>query len=194
MRKRIANLTSNIFNPLLIGLILILLVSFEATASVFDAIKWSLILTALSILPIFLFAVYLVQRNRLDSIFTNVRKQRTKMYALAVILASVGWAILLYLKAPLTLLALFAAGFSASVIFMCVNLWWKISLHTAFIAAAVTILFILYGFISTASIVLVPLGAWARIELEHHSLAQVTTGALLATLILVVVFYLSGLI
>ena len=194
MRKQIANLTSNIFNPFLIGLALILLVSFEATASVFDALKWSLILITLSILPTFLFAIYLVRRNKLDSILANVRKQRTKLYALAVILVGINCIILLSLKAPLILLALSVAGFSVSVVFMCVNLRWKISLHTAFITGAVTVLFILYGFMSMASIVLIPLVAWARIELGSHSLAQIVAGALLATSILVVVFYLFGLI
>ncbi len=194
MAKRIAHLTSNILSPFLVGLVLILLVSFETTASVFDAIKWSLTLTALTILPIFLFSVYLVRRNRLDSVFANVRKQRTKIYALAVVLTGVGCIILLSLKAPLILLALFIAGFAAIALFMCVNLWWKISLHTAFITAAVTVLLILYGFMAAASIVLIPLVAWARIELEHHSLAQAITGALLAASILVIVFYLFGLI
>ena len=194
MRKRIANLTSNLLSPFWIGLVLIPIVSFQAAASVSDAIKWWLILTALSILPIFLFAVYLARRNRLDSAFANVGKRRTRIYALGVILAAVSCIILLSLEAPLILLALVVAGFSATVIFMCVNLRWKISLHTAVITAAVTVLFILYGFMSTASIVLIPLVAWARIELGHHSLAQVVTGALLAVSILVVVFYLFGLI
>ena len=80
------------------------------------------------------------------------------------------------------------------MIFLCVNLRWKISLHTAVITAAVTLLFILYGFMAAASIVLIPLVAWARIELGHHTPAQVVTGALLAASILVVVFYLFGLI
>lgn len=171
-----------------------MVVSFEVTVSVVDAIKWSLILTALSILPIFLFSVYLVQHNRLDIVFANVRQQRTRIYALTVILAGVSCIILLFLKVPLILLALFVAAFSANVIFMGVNFWWKISLHTAFTTAAVTVLFILYGFMATASIVLVLLVAWARIKLEHHSLAQVITAALLSTSILVVVFYLFSLI
>jgi membrane-associated phospholipid phosphatase len=194
MRKRIANLTSNIFNPFLIGLVLIPLVSFEVTDSVFEAIKWSLILTALSILPIFLLTYYMVRRNRLDSVFASMRKQRTKIYAIAAILAGVNCIILLSLEAPLTLLALCVAGFSATAVFMCINLRWKVSLHTAVITAAVTVLFILYGFASTASIVLIPLVAWARIELEHHSPAQAITGTLLSPLILVAVFCLFGLI
>jgi len=40
----------------------------------------------------------------------------------------------------------------------------------------------------------VPLTAWARIELGQHSPAQVISGALLATLIAVTVFYLFGLL
>ena len=194
MRKRIASLLSNIFNPFLIGLVVILLVSFEATGSVFDAIKWLLFLTILSILPIYLFVVYLVRHRRLDSVFTIVRKQRTKIYVLAVILMSVNCILLYSLDAPLMLLALYVTFFSANVIFMCVNLWWKISLHTAFVTAVVAVLIIIYGSLAAVSIVLIPLVAWARIELEHHSLAQAVTGGILATSILVTVFYLFGLI
>ncbi|MFC1906305.1 hypothetical protein ACFLV9_00465 [Chloroflexota bacterium] len=47
---------------------------------------------------------------------------------------------------------------------------------------------------ATIIVVLVPLIVWARIELKHHSLAQTVAGALLATLIVVVVFYLFGLV
>lgn len=194
MIKRIANLTSIIFSPFLVGLALILLVSFESTASILDAIKWSLILIALSILPIYLVVVYLVRSNKLDGILGSIRQQRSKIYALAAILAGIGCIILFYLKAPLIMLALFATGFFGTAIFMGINLWWKISLHTAFIAASVTLLVILYGFMAAVAIVLIPLVAWSRLELESHSPAQLVAGALLATSILVVVFYLFGLI
>jgi len=194
VKKRIANLTSHVFSPFLIALALILLVSFEATICVSDAIKWSLVPTALNILPIFLFAVYLVRHNRLDSIFANVRKQRTVIYVLAVVFTSVSCITLLALKAPLMLLALCVAGFSGIAVFTCINLWWKISLHTAFVTAGITLLFILYGSVSTVSILLIPLVVWSRMELEHHSLAQAVTGALLGTSIIVAVFYLFDLI
>ena len=192
MRKRIANLTSNILNPFLVSLVVILLLSFKATSSVLDALKWSLILIAISILPVYLVIVYLVRSERVEGFFISVRKQRTKIYLLAGACAGVGCAILPYWGAPLTLVATFVAGLSAAVVFMCINLRWKISLHTAFVAASVTVLVILYGWIAAVTVVLVPLIAWARIGLEHHSLAQVATGALLAALIVVVVFYLFG--
>lgn len=189
MRKRIARQITNIFNPFLVGLALILLVSFEASASVFGAIKWSLILIALSILPVFIFTVFLVRHDRLDSMLANVRKQRTTIYITAVIMGGISCITLFFLRAPLLLMALCVAGFSTSAIFMCVNLRWKISIHTAIITATVTVLFILYGYISASFLALIPLVAWARIELEHHSLAQVVIASLLAASILIVVMY-----
>ena len=194
MRKRIANLTSNILNPFLVSLVLILLLSFKSTSSALDAVKWSLISIAVSILPVFGVIIYLVRSQKLENAFINVRKQRTKIYLLASVCAGVGCIILPYLEAPPTLIATFVAGLSAVVVFMCINFLWKISLHTALITASVAILIILYGSIAAITVVLIPLIAWARIELKHHSLAQVATGALLAALIVVVVFYLFGLV
>jgi len=77
MRKQIARLTSNILSPPFTAIISILLVSFESTTSLFDAIKWALTAIALSILPLSLAIVYLVRTKRLDSVFANIRNQRT---------------------------------------------------------------------------------------------------------------------
>ena len=194
MRKRIANLTSNILNPFLVSIVLILLLSFKSTSSALDAVKWSLILIAVSILPVFLVIIYLVRSQKLEGPFINIRKQRTKIYLLAGVCASVGCIVFHYLGAPPILVATSVAGLSGVVVFMCINFLWKISLHTALITASVAILIILYGSIAAITVVLIPLIAWARIELKHHSLAQVITGALLAALIVVVVFYLFGLV
>ncbi len=194
MRERIASLTSNILNPFLVSPVLILLLSFKSISSTLDAVKWSLILIAVSILPVFLVIIYLVRSQKLEGPFINIRKQRTKIYLLAGVCASVGCIVFHYLGAPPTLVATSVAGLSGVVVFMCVNLLWKISLHTAFVTASVTALIILYGSIAAVTVVLVPLIAWSRIELKHHSLAQVAAGALLAALIVVVVFYLFGLV
>jgi len=194
LRERIASLTSNILNPFLVSLTLILLLSLKSASSALDAVKWSLISIAVGILPVFSIIIYLVRSRKLKSPFINIRKQRTKIYLLAGVCAGVGCIILPYLGAPKELMATFVAGLSAVVVFMCVNLLWKISLHTALVTASVTVLIILYGPIAAVAVVLVPLIAWSRIELKHHSPAQVTAGALLAALIVVVVFYLFGLV
>ncbi|MFC2006184.1 phosphatidic acid phosphatase [Chloroflexota bacterium] len=188
-KKQIANLTSNILNPFLVSMAIILLLSFASTSSTFDALKWALISVAVSILPVFSFIVYLVQTGRLDAFFAIVREQRTKLYLLAGFCAIVSYIILTYLKAPSILVTAFPAALSTIIVFMCINLWWKISLHTAIVAASVAVLAMFYGWAAATTVALVPLTAWARVELKYHSLAQAAAGAFLAALIVVVVFY-----
>lgn len=194
MRKKIAELTSNILNPILTGVVLLLVVSFESATDVFDAVKWALISIALSIVPLCLAAIYLARVGRLGSIFANIRSQRTTIYILAITLSGVGCIILHCLAAPLILSALFLTAFLLGLIFLCINFWWKVSLHTASAATLMTVVVILYGFVAAASVVLIPLLAWARVELGYHSLAQGMTGVFLATSILVLVFHFLGLI
>ena len=107
--------------------------------------------------------------------------------------AVIGCVVLYYSGAPTLLVATFAAGLAAIVVFMGINLLWKISLHTAITAASVTVLIIVYGAVGALTAVLLPPVAWARIELEHHSPTQVATGALLAAVIVAFVFQLFGL-
>ncbi len=193
-RKKIANLTSNILNPFVVGLITILFLSFESTSSTVDALKWSLILTAVGILPVFLAMLYLARKGKLESIFTSVRTQRTGIYLLAAVCAVAGGVIITCFGAPSVLRATFVAGLSAVIVFMVLNLRWKISLHIAFITASATVLIILYGYIGAISVVLLPVMAWARVESGQHTPAQVAAGAFLAMVITVVVFYIFGLI
>ena len=193
-KKRAARLTSNIVNPFSVSFAMIISLSFASTSSTFEALKWTLISIALGILPVFAVLIYLVRNHRLEGIFIKARKQRNKIYLLACACAAVSCLVLFYLGAPVVLVASFVAGLAAIVIFMFINLWWKISVHTAFATASVTVLIVLYGSIGLVTAALIPPIAWSRIELEHHSPAQVAMGALLAALIVVVVFSLFGLL
>ena len=194
MRKRIAKLVSNILNPFLMGMILILSASFSGGLNTRESIKWALILIALNVLPVFLFIVWLVRHNKLDGIFINIRKQRLKIYLLGIALVGASCIILLCFETPPMLLALFVAFFSVGVVFMCINNWWKVSVHTASTASAVTALLIIYGLRAMIFLMLVPLVAWARVELGNHSLSQVVAGALLAPSMLVAEVHLFGLV
>lgn len=188
IKQKIANLTSNILNPFLICLALIILFSFKSAVSTSEAIKWALIATGLGILPVFLVIIYLLRHGKLDDFFIAAREQRTKIYLLSCLSAGAGCVTLALLHAPAILVAGFITGVSTAMIFALINLWWKISLHTAIVAASATIMVILYGWVATATVALVPLTAWSRIELECHSLKQTISGAILATLMVILLF------
>ena len=194
MRKRLATLTSNIVNPFLVSFAVIIFLSFESTSSTADALKWRSISVVLSVVPVFIAIIYLVRHRKLDGIFINPRQQRNKIYLLSSTWGAIGCVVLYFLAAPMLLVATFVAGLTAMVIFMGVNLLWKISLHVAFTAASVTILIIVYSATGALAVVLLPLVVWARMELKFHSPAQVASGAVLAAAIVVIVFQLFGLI
>ncbi|OGN90509.1 MAG: hypothetical protein A2158_02795 [Chloroflexi bacterium RBG_13_46_14] len=187
-RQRIANLTSKVLNPFLLCLALIVLFSFKSAASTSEAIKWALISTGLGILPVFLVIIYLLRQGKLDDFFIAAREQRTRVYVIGCLSAAAGCITLAVLGAPDILVAGFITGVSTAFIFAFINLWWKISLHTAIVAASATILVMMYGWVAAGTVALVPLTAWSRIELECHSLTQTVSGALLATLLVFVLF------
>ena len=194
MRERLARLTSNILNPFLVSFIVIILLAVEATASVGEALKWALISIALSVLPIFAVVICMVRQKKLDGIFVNPRQQRHIIYILASALGAIGCGVMWYFSAPKLLSVTFSAGLATIVVFMAINRFWKISLHTAFTAASVAVITIVYGVLGALTILLLLPVAWARIRLEQHSPAQVAAGALLSAGIVLVVFWGFGMV
>jgi membrane-associated phospholipid phosphatase len=189
MKETLARLTTNILNPFLTCFIVIVLLAFKGTDNAAAAVKWASVSIALSVLPVLAVVIYLVRRKKLDSVYDNPRRQRTGIYLLASALGAISYGLLWYLRAPELLVATFAAGLAAIVIFTAINCVWKISLHTAFLSGAVAILIIVYGAPAIGTLILLPLVAWARMALKQHSIVQVMVGASIAAAIVVGVFW-----
>lgn len=193
MRQRIANLTSRILNPFVVSLAAILLLSFKSASTVPDALKWSGVMAAASVLPVFLLVLNQTRTGKLDGILNATRRQRSGIYLLSIACGAAGYVILFWWQAPALLQAAFVGGLSGAVVFAVINLRWKISLHTGFVSALVVVLVMVYGWVATAAAALVLLTAWSRTKLKHHSIKEVTAGALLGGLIVAAVFGVSGL-
>jgi membrane-associated phospholipid phosphatase len=188
MREKIARLISNILNPFVASTAVIVLLSFKDAPGTAEALKWAAISLAISVLPVLIAVIWLVKRRKLDGYFDNTQEQRHSVYLLACALGAIGCGLVWSLKAPELLEVTFSAGLAAIVVFTLINYFWKISLHTAFTAAAVTVLILVYGAAATWTLVFLPLVVWARIQLKQHSITQVLTGAALATAIVAGVF------
>jgi membrane-associated phospholipid phosphatase len=194
MREKLARFISNIFNPFLISAAVIVLLSFKDAPSMADALKWAAISLVISVLPVLAIVTWLVKRRKMDAFYDNQRGQRYVVYILASTLGAIGCGLMWGLKAPELLAVTFTTGFAELFIFMGINFYWKISLHTAFTAGAVTILCLVYGTVAVWTIVFLPLVAWARIELKQHSITQVAIGAVLAAAIVAAIFVGFGLV
>ncbi len=193
-RRRIARLISAIFNPFFMSITLVVMIGIRSSDTVSEGVKWAVVGITLSTLPIFLIILYLVRKARLDSIFINVRRQRNRIYIYSAICTAAASIVLYLIGAPDALVATFLASLTATVIFLAVNLWWKISVHTAFAASAITVMVLMYGLLAAISAIILLAIGWSRIELEHHTLLQVAAGALLSPIIVVAVFYYLGII
>ena len=188
MKKQLARIISNTFNPFALGLIIIILAVVQGTTTIGETVKWSMVSLVFSIIPVFIIVVALVRRKKLDGMFVSPRSQRTGIYLMAACIGAAGLAITWLFEAPMLVRASFTAGVAAILMFMIINMHWKISLHTAFIAASATILSIIYGVLGMLSFILVPAVAWSRIELKQHTLPQVVAGGIGAGVIVIAVF------
>jgi membrane-associated phospholipid phosphatase len=194
MKQRIASLTSSVLNPFLVCFITIVMLAWHTSGSVASTFKWAAIALVFSVLPIFGFLVFQVRRKKLDSIFPEGQGQRRVIYALASAVAALGYVVMWYFSAPRLLAVSFLAGLLAVIVFMLVNFYWKISLHTAFVAASAVVLTVIFGARVAWLFILVPLMAWSRLELKLHTLAQVSVGAVLAAVVVTVVFWGLGVV
>ena len=71
---------------------------------------------------------------------------------------------------------------------MAITLVWKISVHAAVAAGAVVVLVLAVGPALLVLAPLVALSAWARVQLEDHTPAQVAGGAAVGATVAGVVF------
>jgi membrane-associated phospholipid phosphatase len=194
MREKLARLISNTLNPFVVSAIVIILLAFRETSGTPEAIKWIAISLAVSVLPTLIVVIFLVRSKRMDGFFNTTREQRNVVYLFASVLGAIGCGLLWYLNAPKLLAVTFTAGLISIVLFAGINYYWKVSLHTAFVAASLTIVIIVYGAAAVWAVIFLPPVAWARIELKQHSITQVVVGSLMVALITAGIFWGFGVI
>jgi membrane-associated phospholipid phosphatase len=194
MRERLARLISNTLNPFVVSAVIIILLAFSETSGILEALKWASISLAVSVLPTLIIVIYLVRSKRMEGFFNTTREQRNVVYLFASGLGDIGCGLLWQLNAPEMLAVTFTAGLISIVLFMGINYYWKVSLHTAFIVASLTIAIIVYGAEAAWAVIFLPSVAWARIELKQHSIAQVVVGSLLVALVVAGIFWGFGVI
>jgi membrane-associated phospholipid phosphatase len=194
MSQKIALIISNGLNPFLVCFITVILMVTRATDSFANDVKWSSVSLIFSVIPVFAFVFIQVRRKKLESIFPEGESQRWVIYLLSSTIAVVGYVIMLRFDAPRLISVSFLAGLLTVIIFMLINFYWKISLHTAFISAAGVVLTVALGAGAAWIFILLPLMCWSRLVLHQHTLAQVITGAILSAGIISGVYWGFGII
>lgn len=186
--KRVSQILSHIFSPLLVPTYGMILASFLSVLSVLSA---RVLCTTVAITFVITCVIpacgimTMYKTGFLTDPGVNVRTERSLPYALTI-LCYVGCCFFLYRAgAPSWLTMFYAGGGAAALINAVVNLKWKISAHAAAMGGLVAMLFRIAAMHQSVvdlniwiSAVVVLAGAvmTARVYLQRHTLMQVIAG------------------
>lgn len=167
---QVAILISSIFHPFIIAIVSLAIIALNSTNYNFiGAFYWiSLISLPLIIFPVCLL-LFLKITNRIEDFNLSNRKQRHKLYPVALFLIFFVLIFLWILNAPKGIFSLILALISIFIVNFIINRSSKISIHTSAIVRWSTLLFIYYGFLAGFIGLLISiLVMWSRIVLKKH--------------------------
>ena len=191
---RIAQIVSEVANPLFVALPTFLIVALDTAPNWQRGVLWWIV-TSLGISAAPLLFVYQgVRRGRFSDHHLSVRTQRLVPLVVGLLCAAIALMLLLLLQASTALLATVAAVLVCGICTLAITTCWKISFHLVGAAGAATVLTLLFGPIGLVLIPFVALVGWARWRVGAHTVTQALAGTALAIVITVGMFLIFGLI
>src|SRR5215813_3661120 len=177
-RYETARLISVIVHPIAFPLLALGIALYVATGSLFETLRYVLLATTLTTVPISILVGIQVLRRKWTDLDVSDRRQRYALYpfgiacmlALAFAFARIGTPPVAVRSALALALANVANGL--------VNFSYKVSAHATGSAASATLLWIAAPFIGIALLATLAtaLVGWARVELKRHTAGQVVLG------------------
>ncbi|MEF3273524.1 MAG: phosphatase PAP2 family protein [Chloroflexus sp.] len=190
----IARRISQILHPVPLGIVSIFIVGVLGNEDRMNGLWWALFCSLLQVVPPTIFFNIRLRQGAYSDDDISVRTQRNELYLFGMANVLVGIAVLWALNAPLPLLAMLVSVAVMNLASFLINLFWKISIHSASIGSCATLASIympaLGGICWAAAVVL----GWARLRTRNHTLMQVIAGMSLAVMCVLGVFRAFGLI
>jgi membrane-associated phospholipid phosphatase len=181
-RLALARMISIIFSPPFVAIATYFFVAFAEPQPLFVGIGWALLAMFIQMFPAAMLYFYRRKRGEYSDADVSRRQDRNELYLLGACAIFVSVLLLQWLNAPRSLEALAIGTLALGISCGLVNMFWKISMHAATIAACATI----------TSLYAVPIGAvmwvcalavgWARVKTQNHTPMQVVAGFVAAAI------------
>lgn len=185
---RAAKLVSALANPMVLCPPCFLAVACKATPRWPDRMRWWAVSCGLITLAPFIHIRWGLRTGRLSDPEITVRQERLIPYAAQIGTLGVTYALLRRLHAPRLIIAIVISVAGAIVVITGVTTVWKMSMHLVGTAGTATVLTLIYGKRALPLVGLIPLVAWSRYVLDHHTPAQALAGAALGAAAPLIVF------
>jgi membrane-associated phospholipid phosphatase len=191
----LARAISQILHPIVLGIISIGIVGlFGLPQQRSLGLLWALACVMLQVVPPMIFFTIRLRQGAYSDEDISVRTQRNELYLFGFATLIVGALILAAFGAPKPFMALLASAAIINIAGFVINLYWKISIHSASIGSTATL----------ATLYSQPLGlffwfcaavlGWARLRTRNHTLLQVIAGMALAAVCVLAAFRLFGVV
>lgn len=187
--RRAAKIVSLFANPMVLCPPCFLAVACKATPRWPDRLRWWALSCGLITLAPFIHIRWGLRTGRFSDPDISVREERLVPYAAQIATLGLTYGLLRRLRAPRLVVAVVISVAGAIVVITCVTTVWKMSMHLTGAAGTATVLVLLYGKRALPLMGLVPLVAWARYVLDHHTPAQALAGAALGAAAPLLVFH-----
>jgi membrane-associated phospholipid phosphatase len=190
----VARLLSQIFHPVTLSVVSIFIVGILGVEPVRRGVVWALLCAVLQVIPPTIFFTIRLRQGAYTDDDVSDRSQRNELYLFGMATVLAGIVALTLLGAPQPFVALLASAALINGLAWLINLFWKISVHSAGIGSCATI----------AAIYSEPLGllfwlcalslGWARVRTRNHTPMQVVAGLALACACVLGMFMAFGLL
>lgn len=185
---RLAQVVTEVTAPAPTALALLLVVAWHSSPSRWAAVAWGTVAVVFASLLPLAFILRGVRTGRWSDRHVSQHTQRRLPLAVGIASVTAGLVLLAAGGAPRQLLALVAAMLTGLASTLLVSLYWKLSIHTAVVAGAATILCLVFGLALLVLAPAVALVAWSRVALKDHTWPQTAAGAALGVLAAAAVF------
>jgi membrane-associated phospholipid phosphatase len=148
-----------------------------AALSSLAAAAWAGFYLVVAVLVPVGYIAWKVQTGEITDFHMRLREQRAKPMALMVLCSLAAWLVMAAFSAPAALTIFAGVGILQTAFLWLVSLRWKISGHSAAIAAFAVFLILLFGRGVWWSLFTIPMVSWARLRLNRHDLLQTILGA-----------------
>ncbi|NTW02311.1 MAG: phosphatase PAP2 family protein [Oscillochloris sp.] len=176
----IARTISQIFHPVILSIVSVFIIGIMGVEPIMRGLGWSTLCTLIQVLPPTIFFSIRLRQGAYTDDDISERSQRNELYFFSLITVMLGVGLLSLIGAPRPFVALLTSAAVINSLSWFINLFWKISIHSAGMGSSATV----------AALYSEPLGlllwicalslGWARIRTRNHTPMQVVAGLTLA--------------
>ena len=125
----------------------------------------------------FLPVLYFYRKNVVD-LYVSKKETRTPFFLIAITLYS--FAAIIFYATNTKIMFLLALGYTfVTIILFVVNIFWKVSVHSAGVTGPIFALIFVFGIIVIPLSLIIVLVSWSRIKLKKHTFRQTLLGTLI---------------